>query len=65
MISKSGLENEIMNLMLLEIIFEERKNYYADEKDKKKDAEMAKTIRRIIEKGVKQDEIQKNRIKGL
>ena len=58
--SNSDIDTRIKMEMLMEIIFEERKNNHADESKKKKDTEMVTMIKRVVEKGVKKDEIQKN-----
>lgn len=58
----SNIDNKIKTEMLMEIIFEERKNNHADEYEKKKNPEMVAMIKRVIEKGVRKDEVQKNAI---
>ncbi len=60
--SNSNIDNKIKTEMLIEIIFEERKNNHADESKKKRNPEMVAMIKKVIEKGVKKDEIQKNAI---
>ncbi|MDD4623795.1 MAG: hypothetical protein PHX40_00200 [Bacilli bacterium] len=51
------LIDEISNMVLYEIIFSEKKNFNTKEK---KDAEMIKSIKTIIEREVKKNDIQKN-----
>ncbi len=60
--SNSDIDENIKLEMMMEIIFEERKNNHADESEKKKDNEMVAMIKRVVEKGVKKDEVQKNGI---
>ena len=49
--------NEISTRVLLEIIFEEKKNFNSKEK---KDADMIKQIKSIIEREVRKNDLQKN-----
>lgn len=51
------ISDEILNKVLLEIIFTEKKNFNTKEK---KDAEMIKIVKNIIEREVKKSDIQKN-----
>lgn len=55
--SRSELVNEISVRVLLEIIFTEKKNFNTKEK---KDSEMIKIIKNIIEREVKKNDIQKD-----
>ncbi len=55
--SRSELINEISARVLLEIIFTEKKNFNTKEK---KDSEMIKIIKNIIEREVKKNDIQKD-----
>ena len=57
--SRSELINEISTRVLLEIIFNETKNFTTKEK---KDSEMIKLIKNIIEREVKKNDIQKDEI---
>ncbi len=57
--SRSELINEISTRVLLEIIFNEKKNFNTKEK---KDSEMIKLIKNIIEREVKKNDIQKDEI---
>ena len=58
--SSDGVDYKIKLEMLMEIVFEERKNNHANESDKKSDNDMVAMVKRIVEKGVKRDEVQKN-----
>lgn len=49
--------NEISTRVLLEIIFEEKKNFNSKEK---KDADMIKQVKSIIEREVRKNDLQKN-----
>ena len=55
--SRTETVNEISARVLLEIIFSEKKNFNTKEK---KDADMIKSIKNIIEREVKKNDIQKN-----
>lgn len=57
--SRSELINEISTRVLLEIIFNEKRNFNTKEK---KDSEMIKLIKNIIEREVKKNDIQKDEI---
>ena len=57
--SRSELINEISTRVLLEIIFNEKKNFNTKEK---RDSEMIKLIKNIIEREVKENDIQKDEI---
>ena len=55
--SRSEKVNEISTRVLLEIIFNEKKNF---NKKEKKDADMIKLVKSIIEREVKKNDIQKD-----
>lgn len=55
--SRSEKVNEISTRVLLEIIFNEKKNFNTKEK---KDADMIKLVKSIIEREVKKNDIQKD-----
>jgi hypothetical protein len=55
--NKEELIKEISSIVLLEIIFTEKKNFNTKEQT---DSEMIKTIKRIVEREVKKHDIQKN-----
>ncbi len=55
--SRSEMINEISARVLLEIIFTEKKNFNTKEK---KDSDMIKLIKNIIEREVKKNDIQKD-----
>ena len=55
--SRSELINDISARVLLEIIFTEKKNFNTKER---KDSEMIKIIKNIIEREVKKNDIQKD-----
>lgn len=55
--SRKDRINEISTRVLLEIIFEEKKNFNSKEK---KDADMIKQIKSIIEREVRKNDLQKN-----
>lgn len=55
--SRSEKINEISTRVLLEIIFNEKKNFNTKEK---KDADMIKLVKSIIEREVKKNDIQKD-----
>ena len=55
--SRSEKVNEISTRVLLEIIFNEKKNFNTKEK---KDADMIKLVKSIIEREVKRNDIQKD-----
>lgn len=57
--TRNEMINEISARVLLEIIFEEKKNFNTKEK---KDADMIKKIKGIIEREVKRNDIQKDEI---
>lgn len=57
--TRNEMINEISTRVLLEIIFKEKKNYNTKEK---KDADMIKMIKGIIEREVKKNDIQKDEI---
>lgn len=55
--SRSEKVNKISTRVLLEIIFNEKKNFNTKEK---KDADMIKLVKSIIEREVKKNDIQKD-----
>ena len=55
--SRSEKVNEISTRVLLEIIFNKKKNFNTKEK---KDADMIKLVKSIIEREVKKNDIQKD-----
>ncbi|MDD3453634.1 MAG: hypothetical protein PHN42_05140 [Bacilli bacterium] len=55
--TRTELIDDISNRVLLEIIFSEKKNFNTKEK---KDADMIKSIKMIIEREVKKNDIQKD-----
>ena len=55
--SRSEKVNEISTRVLLEIIFNEKKNFNTKEK---KDADMIKLVKSIMEREVKKNDIQKD-----
>lgn len=57
--TRNEMINEISTRVLLEIIFKEKKNFNTKEK---KDADMIKMIKGIIEREVKKNDIQKDEI---
>ena len=57
--TRNEMINEISTRVLLEIIFKEKKNFNTKEK---KDADMIKMIKGIIECEVKKNDIQKDEI---
>ena len=61
--ANSEIDNKMKVRILVEILFKERKNYNADENDKKSDRDMINEIKSIIEKEVKRNEVQENDIK--
>lgn len=57
--TRNEMINEISTRVLLEIIFKEKKNFNTKEK---KDADMIKMIKGIIEREVKKNDLQKDEI---
>ena len=57
--TRNEMINEISTRVLVEVIFKEKKNFNSKEK---KDADMIKMIKEVIEREVKKYDIQKDEI---